>query len=274
LALEEEIYELEGENADDTLQCGERMLLVYETHLKQLLKYCIKCGSIIDGIEEKKRVGSQYTLKLSCANGCLFEWSSQPQTYGTKGTGNVSFVAATEMAGITVQKMFRFVDLLNLKMISERNYYYLRESYVYPAIDHAWKTYQSKLYEEARLVENGIRIAIDGQCDSPGHNASYCTVTATNVSNNKVIDFQIVHVKEVKNSQVMEKEGFVRLMDNLIENNIKIEAVATDRHVQIKKIMREDIKYKHILHQFDPWHIAKGIQKKLASAAKSKGKSD
>jgi len=50
LALEEEIYELEGENADDTLQCGERMLLVYETHLKQLLR-----------IEEKKRVGSLYS---------------------------------------------------------------------------------------------------------------------------------------------------------------------------------------------------------------------
>ena len=50
-------------------------------------------------------------------------------------------------------------------------------------------------------------MAVDGLCDSPGHNATYCTVTAMDCCTNKVLDFNIVHVGEVKNSNNMEKEG-------------------------------------------------------------------
>lgn len=70
----------------------------------------------------------------------------------------------------------------------------------------------------------------------------------------------------------MEKEGFIRCLDNLHNNfDANIAIVSTDRHNQIRALMRTDDKYKNIKHQYDPWHIAKGIYKKLHKLSKKKG---
>ena len=37
----------------------------------------------------------------------------------------------------------------------------------------------------------------------------------------------------------------------------------TDRHVSRKKLTKTDERFKHIEHQFDQWHVAKRILKKL-----------
>ena len=65
----------------------------------------------------------------------------------------------------------------------------------------------------------------------------------------------------------MEKEGFIRCVEN-IQNNLtlSIAAKSIDRHFQIKHLMKSDPRFKHILHQFDPYHIAKGISKKMTKA--------
>ena len=42
--------------------------------------------------------------------------------------------------------------------------------------------------------------------------------------------------------------------------------ISTDRHPQIVKEMRVSNPEK--CHEFDPWHVAKGVSKKLAAAAK------
>ena len=52
-----------------------------------------------------------------------------------------------------------------------------------------------------------------------------------------ILDFKIIHVKEVKNSQGIEKEGFIRLLND-IQQQTEIRAVSTDRHNQIRKVMR------------------------------------
>ena len=57
-----------------------RLLLVYEDNLKQLMKFCPQYGSPIntDDTSEVQNEGSQYSVKLSCLNGCDFVWHSQP----------------------------------------------------------------------------------------------------------------------------------------------------------------------------------------------------
>jgi hypothetical protein len=89
---------------------------------------------------------------------------------------------------------------------------------------------------------------------------------------NKVLDINIVHVKEVKNSQGMEKEGFIQTI-NRLENHfgITIRVVSTDRHIQIRKMMQTSPRYKHIIHQFDPWHMAKNVNKNLMKLGKKTG---
>lgn len=74
--------------------------------------------------------------------------------------------------------------------------------YVFPEIHNKWKTNRRQTIREIHQSERKtVDIAVDGQCDSPGHNATYCTVTAMDAESNKVLDFSVVNVKEVKNSQ-------------------------------------------------------------------------
>ena len=68
----------------------------------------------------------------------------------------------------------------------------------------------------------------------------------------------------------MEKEGFIRTVTRL-DKELPLHAISTDRHTQIKKLMAKDPRFRRLIHQFDPWHIAKGISKKLAKIAKKKG---
>lgn len=55
-------------------------LLHFESQLKQMLKYSLKCGSLIvkEEMKELQNEGSQLTLDLSCVNGCNSRWQSQP----------------------------------------------------------------------------------------------------------------------------------------------------------------------------------------------------
>ena len=67
----------------------------------------------------------------------------------------------------------------------------------------------------------------------------------------------------------MEKFGFERLVKRLLDEKLHIETISTDRHVQIRKLMRES--YPEINHEVDPWHIIKGLSKKLNAKSKKKG---
>ena len=71
----------------------------------------------------------------------------------------------------------------------------------------------------------------------------------------------------------MEKEAFSRVLDNITTNlELSVDVVSTDRHLSIKKIMRTDSRFNHIEHQFDPWHIAKGLLKKIMKTGSNKAK--
>ena len=74
-------------------------------------------------------------------------------------------------------------------------YYDHRANFIYPEIDSAWRKNQEEQVAEITKLGKPLRLALDGQCDSPGHNATYNTVTAIDTNTNKVLDFKIVHVK-------------------------------------------------------------------------------
>ncbi|XP_071100693.1 uncharacterized protein [Haliotis cracherodii] len=67
----------------------------------------------------------------------------------------------------------------------------------------------------------------------------------------------------------MELEGLKRGLSFLKKKGCSIEEVITNRHVSVKKYMREDHKDKK--HYFDVWHVSKGVGKKLEAAAKKNG---
>ena len=67
----------------------------------------------------------------------------------------------------------------------------------------------------------------------------------------------------------MEKAGFVEVLDRVRSKGINVKRVSTDRHPQIRKLLRSNPKYKgKITHNVDPWHLIKGLKKKLNAKAK------
>ncbi|XP_057290117.1 uncharacterized protein LOC130612777 [Hydractinia symbiolongicarpus] len=66
--VEDEEQEQERIEHRNMEPCKQKTYLVYETCIKELIKYCIKCGSIIDSgsISEVKNTGSQLTYKIQC----------------------------------------------------------------------------------------------------------------------------------------------------------------------------------------------------------------
>ena len=54
----------------------------------------------------------------------------------------------------------------------------------------------------------------------------------------------------------------------MTEEPTHIKVVATDRHVSIRSDIKKN--FPHVHHQFDVWHVAKSITKKLTEEAKRK----
>ena len=54
----------------------------------------------------------------------------------------------------------------------------------------------------------------------------------------------------------MEKEGLIRSLKFIKENDLVIDTLVTDRHTQIRKYMRE--KVPKVKHRVDGWHVGKG----------------
>uniref|UniRef100_A0AAV2MN03 Transposase n=1 Tax=Knipowitschia caucasica TaxID=637954 RepID=A0AAV2MN03_KNICA len=106
------------------------------------------------------------------------------------------------------------------------------------------------------------------RADSPGHSAKYGSYTMMNLQSNSVIDIQLIQSSEVGNSVRMEKEGFIRSLTMLEEKGVKVQAIVTDRHTGVQKYLREE--KKDITHYFDPWHMGKGMGKKIDGLAKKK----
>ncbi|XP_078356850.1 uncharacterized protein LOC144641691 [Oculina patagonica] len=85
----------------------------------------------------------------------------------------------------------------------------------------------------------------------------------------KVVAFSVVQVSEATSSNAMEKEGFIRCLENLNRDEVHIDRIATDRHVSISSYMNKE--HPEINHQYDVWHLSKWVVKKLTSKAQQKG---
>ncbi|KAJ8348385.1 hypothetical protein SKAU_G00269740 [Synaphobranchus kaupii] len=74
---------------------------------------------------------------------------------------------------------------------------------------------------------------------------------------------------EAGHSQRMEKAGFEKSLDVLEKGyNVDIKAIVTDRYTGVQLYMWKERLL--IQHYFVPWHLGKGIGKKMDALAKNK----
>ena len=64
----------------------------------------------------------------------------------------------------------------------------------------------------------------------------------------------------------MEKEGLRQSINYLLEQDVSIVTIVTDRHRGAGVLKKSD--YSHISHQYDVWHMAKSVVKQLTQKGK------
>ena len=238
--------------------------VVFKEQLDKLLKKCPECGAAI----RKKHASTQGTLflvTLKCINGHAYTWNRQPMIKGM-AAGNLLMSSAILLSGATYTKIASLAEILGLCFFSEKTFCTIQDSYLFPVINEVWEQEQHTVFND--LKGKDLWLSGDGRCDSPGHSAKYGSYIMIDQITDKIVDFQIVQVSEVTSSNAMEREGFKRCMEHIQGKGAKVKVVATDRHVSIKSDMKRN--YPDVDHQFDVWHLAKSVTKKLTEKAKKK----
>ncbi|XP_072006293.1 uncharacterized protein [Engystomops pustulosus] len=248
----------------------EEKFIVFECSFRKLLAL-IPCqarknckASIV--AYKKLYIGSMISFHVKCENGHESKlWETQPKQ-GMQPLGNLLISAAVLLSGSSFLKMMSFFRILNLKAIGKSTFFKNQTRYLFPAIEYTWKKEQSIVLSE--ISNRPVCLIGDGQMDSPGFSAKYCVYSLMDHDSKKIVAFSVEQLVPTVSSVGLEKIAFEKTLQFLLQSGINIEIIATDRHVSIRKLMRE--KYGSIMHQFDVWHMAKSIGNKLLNASKTK----
>ena len=115
--------------------------------------------------------------------------------------------AAILLYGLTFTGIAYLADLLNLAMLSERQFYDLQRDYVYPVVQSTYVRQQEAVVEYFR--DNQLHLSGDSHCDSPGYSTKYATYSLMDSATDLILDYNLVHVSETGSSVAMEKEGLI-----------------------------------------------------------------
>nr|XP_055071078.1 uncharacterized protein si:dkeyp-30e7.2 isoform X1 [Misgurnus anguillicaudatus] len=249
----------------------ERKWLVNESKLMELFQKCTFCGAAMCDVNQiVKTSGSMIRIIWKCDNGHTGDWESCPTVRGM-AENNLLSAAATLFTGATYTDIAEWAGVLNLQLPQKTTYYRIQSSYLIPVIAEEYKKQEDTI--KARLIcqtldGEGVQVCGDGRSDSPGHSCKYTTYSFMDDFTNQIVTFELIQVTQAKSSVAMEPMGFKKGLEKLLDEGIHVKVVTTDRHPSIRKIMRED--FPNIEHQFDPWHTAKAIKKKLVLASNRK----
>ena len=159
--------------------------------------------------------------------------------------------------------------MINIACISKAGFFEIQRTLLFPVVNRFYKMLRDEIYEGcSNAVTN--HFSGDGRCDSPGYSAKYITYSLINTERNMIVGFQVIHVSQVGNSNRMEKYRLEIYFKKLINLNMSIASLKTDRHTQIRAFIKKE--YSFISHQFNVWHFSKSIKKKLCKHAKSSSK--
>ena len=170
---------------------------MFNSNLLQLFDTCQSCLSKNVHVEKisPKSYGSQLQVMTTCIScGHVRNWYSQPKI-GKVMAGNLLLSAGILFGGGSPTKILRCLRHMNLKVISVQTFLQHQRDYLQPAIIRVAKAEQSvilgQIGEGEKLVLGG-----DGRADSPGHCAKFGLYTLMDLKRNKIIEVQLVQVKE------------------------------------------------------------------------------
>lgn len=172
---------------------------------------------------------------------------------------NLTVPSAIFLTGNSYSSFLELCEVLQLQTLRERQFYNIQSAYIIPQVGVAWELHNTAVL--STLSGSQLTVAGDARHDSPGHCATYGTYTLLDTASNLIIAQQSVKVTEVNNSYWLEVEGARRCLQTVDSCDIKVAVLATDRHSGVRKMIREE--WSHIEHEYDLWHVCKGLKKQL-----------
>jgi hypothetical protein len=182
-------------------------------------------------------VGSCLVVTWKCSSGHLGgSWSSQPM-FNKLRAGNLLLSTCLLLSGNSFIKIAMFFKFLNLKFISNTLFHQHQGLYIGPAVQEYWSTMQQNLLDERNNKD--VLLSSDARNDSPGFCAQYCTYSLCDAEEKVILQQNVIDVREVegRKSPNMERLGFERGMDVLLETDMCIKEVITDGHTGIAALM-------------------------------------
>lgn len=255
-----------GQNSGTTSDVDlikEDKYIVFSSQLLYLFQKCNHpgCGKPIVEPPKTSKRGFALTISTSCLDGHSFIWHTQP-LLGKAYAGNIILPAAIFISGNSYSTFTQTCRAVSLQTLSTRQCFNIQHQYIIPEVERAWTKHNEAVL--ATLADEEITVSGDARCDSPGHSATLGTYTLLESSSHLIVAQESVHVTEVKNSYWLEPEGLKRCLGKVLDHGVKVSVLATDRHPTVQKQMREE--HPEITHEYDLWHIAKGVKKRLANS--------
>ena len=199
--------------------------IVFDSQLKKLFQRCQQCGARVKCASLKQR-GSLICVTYSCVGGHTDDWFSQPLLKGA-AEGNLVCSAGILYTGNHYASTNAFMSASKIRFFTKGNFNSHQRKYLWPVVNQRFQLQNTELLQS--LQGERLVLAGDGRCDSPGHNAKYGIYSIMHVPTEKIIDFSLVQVSEVANSNCMEKEGLKRCLENLERSGQVVDILATDR---------------------------------------------
>ena len=100
---------------------AETEFIVFESCLAELLKHCPCCGAVVTE-SSSSTSGSLLKVKLSCHNGHVTQWNSQPLVNKTPA-GNFLLASAILFTGNTFTPDNNFAECFGLEFIKESTFF-------------------------------------------------------------------------------------------------------------------------------------------------------
>ena len=205
---------------------NESKSIVFDSCLKQLFQLCRICGAIVKNAYLKQK-GSLICVTTVCKAGHTEPWFSQPFTKGM-AAGNLICSGGILFTGNHFMRVSALMSACNIRFFEKGTFYYIQRKYLWPVVNNHYIVQQREILQSFR--GQPLVLAGDGRCDSPGHNAKYGTYSVMEVTTEKIVDFSLVQVSEVANSNAMEKEGLKRCLEFLERDGQVIDLLAKDRY--------------------------------------------
>lgn len=177
---------------------GGRSFIVEESCLRKLMKRCTNCTKPC-GVVMTRKLGCGITLQQRCTCGHRSQWDSQLSAPGNKTwmpMANLTLACGIFFSGASPVKAINMLTQAGITCISLRTFFRMQKFYLIPAVTQVWKASQVEMYSVLR--QQGAYLGGDARCCSPGHTAKYGSYTIMDMKLNKVVDLELVQVKQNK----------------------------------------------------------------------------